>query len=104
MGTILEHSSAYSASSKGIAESGVIRLKHIIIKSHLKTQAEVDEAAYTYNCKERTNGQGRPLDLFLKRKTKFILPSINKTELAIHDLHAKRQKQFELMRLRTQKR
>ena len=50
------------------------------------------------------NGQGRPLDLFLKRKTKFILPSINKTELATLDLRAKRQKQFELMRIRTQKR
>ena len=104
MGIILETSSAYNPQSNGLSESGVKRCKQMIIKSHLKSQADIDDAVYHYNCKERTNGQGRPLELFLKRKTKFILPTINKTELATLDLRAKRQRQHELMRLRTQKR
>ena len=103
MGIIVEHSSAYNPASNGISESGVKRLKNIIIKSHLKTQTDIDQAAYSYNSKSRTNGQGRPLDLFLKRKTKFMLPTVNKTQLAVKDLRAKRQRQFELMRLRSQK-
>ena len=103
MGIIVEHSSAYNPASNGISESGVKRLKNIIIKSHLKTQTDIDQAAYAYNSKTRSNGQGHPLDLFLKRKTKFMLPTVNKTQLSVQDLRAKRQKQFELMRLRTQK-
>ena len=75
----------------------------MIIKSHLKTQLELDQAAYSYNSKSRSNGQGRPLDLFLKRKTRFMLPSVNKTQLAVKELRQKRQRQFELIRLRSQK-
>ena len=66
MGVLLETSSPRNPALNGLAESGVKHCKHINMKSHLKTQTEIDKAVMHYNCKEHSNGQGRPSDLFLK--------------------------------------
>ena len=104
MGIELETSSPRNSQSNGLAESGVKRCENIIVKSHLKTQSSIDEAVMCYNSKLRASGQGRPVDLFLKRRVRFLLPTVNKSGLATMELKAKRQRQLELIRLRTLKR
>ena len=104
MGIELETSSPRNSQSKGLAESGVKRCENIIVKSHLKTQSSIDEAVMCYNSKLRASGQGRPVDLFLKRRVRFLLPSVNKSGLATLEFKARRKRQLELIRLRTLKR
>ena len=104
MGIISEISSPRHPESNGLSESAVKRCETIIQKSHLKTQEDIDTGILAYNSKMRVNGQGRPIELFLKRRVRYALPSVNKTMLATAGLRAKRQHQLELIRMRSSKR
>ena len=57
-----------------------------------------------YNSKLGSNSQGRPVELFLKRRIKSNHPSLDSTALATADLKNKRQRQAELLRRRMERR